>query len=1534
LAGLLLLVLSLFLFLQTPYAQKKLLKIVTNTFSQKIHSTFTIGSLNIDFFNRVRLNKVYIQDLHGDTLLYANSITAVIAPSMLFHKKVELKRIMLNKADVRFSTDAKHVFNLQFIIDAFTSKSADTTSTSKWQVQFKKVILSDSKFRYSKYPIEKKGLGINFTDLNIVYLNLTTSDFQFRHDTVMFNIERLTAVEHSGFFLKKLSAKFSLSRHFMKYDDVHFVTANSEVDAPRVDFLFKSFALFSENFLKNVSLLGEIKPSKVNVADIAYFAPALWGLHHTVNFSGRVTGPVAEMRCKDIKASIGEVTHVEGNFDLTGLPNIFETFIFADFKRLSVNVSDLETFHEGFRKRPVTFPDILNKFGTVNYKGNFSGFITDFVAYGHFTTALGNLSSDVSLKPGTDKTLQFKGRIITDGFNVGVIAGAADKLGKVSMSADAEGFFKKGKLTATLQAAISNLQANGYNYTNIKANGNFDDKQFEGSVEVNDPNLKLDFKGDVDFDKQLPEFHFVSDINANLYPLKLTKADTTLTLQSKVKANFKGKNFDEIVGNIQISDLFVRHKNHEAKIGNISLSATNENNTRQLRLRSDPVNADLTGEYTFSQLGTEWNRVLNRYIPSMTDNQKLWVVTAKVPQYMQRSPKVSLQAPAESGNIELDAIFNNTDSIFGFFAPSMKMARQSHIKGTYNGHSGQLSLTGDLPYLKISENLFRKINIDSYGDASKFNLNIISNCLVVGYDTVINQLTIKNQLRRDTGKWNVRWMEPTDSSKISNVNAYTFFSHEGNNYITKIAIEPGNVLFNDSIWSIERSKVIIDTSGIDFRNMAFRRTNQSISLFGKISANPNDTLHFIFNNLNIRFLSMFVKNKDINFDGKLFGNARLNNLYTKPAFQCDMKVQDFKFNKEALGDAYIISQWDEISKQLAISSYIQRGNLKTISLKGFYYPPTHNLSFITHFEKTKLNVLNPFVKGIFSNISGVATGDASIEGTLNQPRINGNLKLQKNSFKVDYLNTTYDFTGNLVIQDNTFILPKTKIYDSFGNSSDVSLTVANNYLKDFQLDVQIEPNNFACLNTTEENNAQFYGSAFATGKVHIYGPVNQLTMDIFAKTDKKTKIYIPLNHQSEAKSNDFVTFITKQQSSVVDDPLANSHQSKYSVNTNGLMLNFTLEVTPDAELQLIFDKKVGDIIRGRGNGNISMEINTAGNFHMYGNYKIKEGEYLFTLKNVINKRLTIEENGSIQWTGNPTDADLDLTAVYKVKTSLADYLGSSSTGEYSRRMPIDCKLQMQGKLSSPAIHYSIELPSADEETKTRLRTALSNEGELNKQFLSLLIFNTFYSNNERMAATGSSAGLGSSASMALPSEFLSNQLSNWLSQATDKFDVGVNYRPGDELTTQQLEVALSTHLFDDRVTISTNIGQAGQSTTTTTNKQANDIVGDFLLDYKVTESGKLHLKAFNRSNDQLLYEQTPYTQGFGVFYKEEFNNFGDLFRRKKKAKNDTIKTQDKTPVSESLEKPEDKSKQPVNNDSIPPPKAIIPATDESKTERK
>ena len=112
------------------------------------------------------------------------------------------------------------------------------------------------------------------------------------------------------------------------------------------------------------------------------------------------------------------------------------------------------------------------------------------------------------------------------------------------------------------------------------------------------------------------------------------------------------------------------------------------------------------------------------------------------------------------------------------------------------------------------------------------------------------------------------------------------------------------------------------------------------------------------------------------------------------------------------------------------------------------------------------------------------------------------------------------------------------------------------------------------------------------------------------------------------------------------------------------------------------------------------------------------------------------------------------------------------------------------------------------------------------------------------------------------SEALSNQLSNWLSQWSNAFDIGLNYRPGDpaaEISSNEVELAVSTQLFNDRVSINGNVDMGTQTS-------SSPIAGDFNIDVKIVPSGKVRLKAFARSNNDVLYgtSQSPYTTGAGV----------------------------------------------------------------------
>ena len=110
------------------------------------------------------------------------------------------------------------------------------------------------------------------------------------------------------------------------------------------------------------------------------------------------------------------------------------------------------------------------------------------------------------------------------------------------------------------------------------------------------------------------------------------------------------------------------------------------------------------------------------------------------------------------------------------------------------------------------------------------------------------------------------------------------------------------------------------------------------------------------------------------------------------------------------------------------------------------------------------------------------------------------------------------------------------------------------------------------------------------------------------------------------------------------------------------------------------------------------------------------------------------------------------------------------------------------------------------------------------------------------------------------------------------------------MTNEELEVALSTQLLNDKLIIDGNIGVGGSaigSSTGTTQQNTSNIVGDVNVEYKVTS--KFRVKAFNRSNRyDYLRQNAPYTQGVGIFYRREFDKWNELFFPKRDNKSKPI----------------------------------------------
>jgi len=417
-------------------------------------------------------------------------------------------------------------------------------------------------------------------------------------------------------------------------------------------------------------------------------------------------------------------------------------------------------------------------------------------------------------------------------------------------------------------------------------------------------------------------------------------------------------------------------------------------------------------------------------------------------------------------------------------------------------------------------------------------------------------------------------------------------------------------------------------------------------------------------------------------------------------------------------------------------------------------------------------------------------------------------------------------------------------------------------------DLTISSPKILALNTTAKANEQFYGDIYANSKVKIFGQGNRLKLSGTATTLQGTNVNISMEYESDMQQYDFLEFVNTEEPVNEEHFFAGSPEFDFS-------MDLTVEATPESKVQLIYNSQIGDIIKAQGEGILFFNMNKDGEISLSGDYTVTKGDYLFTLQNVVNKRFTIAQGGNIVWSGDPYNANINISAIYKLKASLSDLPTSSFTtaDNLSQRIPVECIINLTDELINPTINFEVDFPDENAGVKNELQQYFNTEEEKNKQILSLIVLGKFYTPEYMRGGQYTSQNpnmIGTTAS-----ELFSNQLSNWLSKISNNVDVGFKYRPGNSITNDELELALSTQIFNDRVTLDGNIG----NNVNPESNNSSQIIGDIDIRVKLVPSGKVQFKAFNHSNNNLIYETAPYTQGIGITVKEEYNTFGELLHK-------------------------------------------------------
>lgn len=1447
---------SIWLVIQDSRVQTFLVAKATTILEEKLNTSVSIERIDYRPFNRVLLCDVFVQDFNGDTLLNAKTVSANLMRFSNSRRIISLSKVSLDSAYINLSTDSLGVMNLSAFIQAFKKKEK-TDSSSSFNIQIRNASISESTFRMHRENVDTLEYGINFQDLYLTNLNISLRNFSIVADTIGFTINKMSFADKSGFAVDKFRTDMSFTSKFMNFDKLQIRSMGYSVNLPTLHMSYSGWEDMSD-FLNQVKLNGSFQSTKASTGLLSYFVPVLRQFDLDFSLNGSFKGTVSDLRVRDMQITTAESTSLNFNANLTGLPDFNNTLVFLDIKELTTTVQDIESIKNKKTGLPmVSLPDNFTSLKRLSYSGTFTGFTTDFVAYGSLTSSIGKLSVDLSIKPKESSRVSFNGQVSTNKFDLGKLLGN-EIIGKTSLKATIKGNtdYKK-HIEGETDATITSFEANNYIYSNIAISGTFGSKGFIGSLFLDDPNVKLNFMGKVDLSDSLPVFDFSAFVpKLDLVKLNINKVDSISLASFLLTAKITGNNIDNTLGEVKIVNSFYKNQNGEIKTPEIIINANNTPESKLITIKSEFAEGELRGKYNYTNIFSSLQKLAFIYLPALSpDNQKPDITPTGVenPEYNDYIIKLRVK---------------KTRKFTDVLAPTFNIAENTNIFGIYNPDLQSLTLKVSIPELTLSGNIIKNIVIDGNTNDSSFVASITTPNFEIG-GTFIRNLSIKAVVSNNNIHTSIAWDNKSKVRNEGQIIADTHVSHKQNFSIFDITINPSIFFLNDTVWNIAESKVLIDSSRIYINNFLLSNNDQSLRISGAIASLATDSIRAEFENIDLSNANLYTSSIGYNISGKMNGYAMLTDLTSTPLFFSDLRMSNINLNSNPIGDITIQSRWLAGDNRLNLSLKNTLNGEQMLSVAGDIYPNTKRLDIDVSIQKLLLNHVEPIIADNVSAIDGYLVGNLSLTGTFGKPLVNGKINLVDGAASIAFTKTKYRVSNPILIQNSDVLFNDFKLYDVNNRIATLNGAIRTGYFKDIRLDLTLSPENFQFLNTTERDNELFYGSVFASGQIRVMGATNNLSVNASVKTEPRTAIFLPLSSSSEVAETDFVNIINRSSDIIF---IEDSFERLVDNSKVNVALNLDLQVTPDAEVQIIIDKQLGDIIRANGTGNLKMEINPSTDvFNMFGQYAIESGDYLFTLQGVINKRFKIGQGSTITWNGDIQNANMDIQAIYSLRTNLSPLNPSSESEAFKRRTQVDCQINLTGKLMEPNIDFDIKVPIAetDESLNAVVQDAINTEERLSKQFLSLLVINNFTSDVQDQAGGGFGQGLASTAS-----EMLSNQLSNWLSQWSSAFDVGVNYRPGDELSSDEIELAFSTQLFNDRVTINSNVDMASQNVN-------NPIVGDFSIDIKIVPSGKLRAKAFARSNNDALMgeNQNDYTTGAGLMYREDFNSFRELWKR-------------------------------------------------------
>ncbi|GAB3917408.1 translocation/assembly module TamB domain-containing protein [Mucilaginibacter boryungensis] len=1427
------------------WAAQKLAKHYSKEWKTEVH----IAGLYLKPFSSVVLDSLYVLDHQKDTLVSIPKLTVELSGFSIFtsigDRKLDFSKIQLDNGSVYLKKLNDTTTNLDFIIDYFKHPDTVKTIIKPWTLTFEKSVVNNFHFRFKNLTRHNvTAARINFDDLDIYHFSVDVRNMDLVHHLFKGNVRHLTLQEKSGFYIKSFTANATVDTNQILAQNMFIVTPHSTLK----DFFrmrFKHFSDIGDDIESKVLMDADFKSSKVSSTDIAYFTPSLDKSKFDFGIDGRVKGYVNNLKASHLTVTAGQATYLKGDFSLKGLPDWNNTLMELNFDQIATNKKDLDYLYNRFSgTNNRKLPAIIEKFGNVNFKGKFAGVQNDFIAYGDFKTGLGRFQSDINLKINKVGTPSYSGNIKTYDFDLGTLIDQSD-LGRITMVADVKGSGDELKnLTEKVNARIAYIDFKKYRYKNVSLNGTVIRKVFNGSVAVNDNNVKLDAKGTADLNPVMPAYNFAANItNARLNTLHLLK--DTITLSANLNTQFSGTNLNNLTGKVALTPIRIVDPRHNYLVDSVTLAASGTGRNRLISLQSPIADGSIKGNYDVASLPSYFKSVVKKYIPSLKTN-----ITPFKPQQFDFNFKIK-----------------NADPMIALFMPNLKIPDQGTFTGQFNSAEKTATLNGYVKTINYNGIIFHDLILDQSTMGDQLGVNISLDRIDLNKDLFIKNITINNALRKDSLNFNVKLSDKDATNQLDLYGLVEF----GRDTTAKLKLLPSDVVLEHEKWKItEQVRIRLLDGKTQVSGFELSRGTQKVRINGFISDNSADKLKVEFDKFSMATLDQLTKPSGIMLHGALNGDVILSGITKAPGVDAHLRIDSLAMNETLIGNVKLESTLDNDRTQAKVKLNILNRGLETMNINGVYNlgkDVGNVLDFDVKMNQTEAIIFDPFVKNLVTSLKGHVSTDLKLTGTPSKPELNGKITLVNTGLTVNYLKTAYTLNDELTVDKSVIKINKLTLTDIRGNHAVAEGTVDLNNISNPTLDLTVKATNFMALNTTFKDNHIYYGTAYGTGTFTFTGPTDNMNIDIKASTEEGTVFNIPLNTSSTASDYDFIRFV------------GHNDTTKYIESINafkGVTLNLELKVDEKSLVKIATDY---GRLEGRGiANNLKLNINSLGDFEMLGDFQITSGKFEFTAKDFISKNFTVDQGGTIRWTGNPGNADINLKAIYEVRTDVANLYQAAGLQLPSgnQQKLVQAELILTHTLLQPKIDFDFTFPT-DPSIKDDLATYLTDESNRNQQALSLII--------RRQFATGTGSNLtnqvAQTAEQAL-SEFAFNKINTFISQSNIK-NVDINIRSTSD-------ASATFRFFNDRLVLNGSLYSTSGTNNIFGNNSAsffstdiNNFTKDFEADYLLRADGRLRAKySYRVLNSTTLSLYNPlsvqYVNGIGLVYQRDFDTFGEFFR--------------------------------------------------------